>query len=288
MALVNPRPWLLAAQRDQYAIGAFNANTLEQAQAIVWAAQEEQAPIVFQVSHRALQYIGNGNPTLGLRLMGSIGALCAESVGVPVALHLDHGTEEEVLQALALGYTSVMFDGGNLPFEENVRVTRRLGEKAHALGINMEAELGEVPRAGAAGETGPAEMTDPDQAAEFVGQTEVDALAVALGSVHGVKEKRLTLDLERLRAIRARVSVPLVLHGSSGVTDDCIAEGIALGLCKINVATQLNQVLTRTVRELLSSDPTQADPRAYLGPAREAVTAQVRERIRRFGSAGKA
>jgi fructose-bisphosphate aldolase class II len=288
MALMNPRPWLLEAQRERFAVGAFNANTLEQAQAIAWAAQEERAPVILQVSHRALEFIGNGNPTLGLRYMARLCVLAAESVSVPVSVHLDHGTEEEVLQAMALGYSSVMFDGNNLPFEDNARTTRRLCEKAHALGISIEAELGEVPRVDLAGRTASVEMTDPDQAATFVSCTGVDALAVAIGSVHGVKHKHVTLDLKRLCAIRACVDVPLVLHGSSGVTDDCIAEGIALGLCKINVATQLNQALTRVVRDQLGDEPTEVDPRRYLKPAREAVMTQVRERIRRFGSAGKA
>lgn len=288
MALINPRSWLLAAQRARFAIGAFNAITLEQAQAIAWAAQEEHAPVILQTSHRALEFVGNGNPTLGLRFMAHIGALAAEGVRVPVALHLDHGTEEEVLQAMALGYSSVMFDGGHLPLQDNIRITRRLCDKAHALGIHMEAELGEVPRANAEGLGAPGEMTDPDEAAAFVSSTNVDALAVAIGSVHGVQQKHVTLDLERLGAIRACVHVPLVLHGSSGVTDECIAEGIALGLCKINVATQLNQVFTRAVRERLSEEPAEVDPRRYLQLARAAVVTHVRERIGRFGSAGKA
>jgi fructose-bisphosphate aldolase class II len=227
MTLVNTYAWLLHAQRNRFALGAFNANTLEQAQAIVAGAEQERAPVIIQVSRRALEYAGAGNPILGLRYMARIGAMVAESAAVPVALHLDHGTEEQLLQAMALGFTSVMFDGGALPFQENVRITKKLRDKVHLLGISIEAELGKVPRADLANGSAVSDVTDPDQAAEFVNATDVDALAIAIGSVHAVKEKNIRLDLERLKAVRARVDVPLVLHGSSGVTDDCIKDAMS-------------------------------------------------------------
>src|SRR5512134_2028851 len=146
MTLQNVLPWILQAQREGWAVGAFNANTLEQAQAIVLAAQAEEAPAIIQVSHRALIYIGNGNEIQGLEYIAAIGKVAAESVTEPIALHLDHGTEREVLQALALGFTSVMFDGDGLSFEENICVTERLCEAAHSIGACMEAEVGEVPK----------------------------------------------------------------------------------------------------------------------------------------------
>lgn len=288
MTLVNPLPWLLCAQRDHFAIGAFNANTLEQVQAIALAAEEERAPVIIQVSHRALEYVGRGNPTLGLRYMARAGMVAADSVTVPVGLHLDHAPEAQVLQALALGFTSVMFDGGGLPFGENVRVTRELCASAHALRITVEAELGQVPRADRTGLVAVNNLTDPDSAADLARATGVDALAIAIGSVHAVKRKNVRLDLERLQAIHARVQVPLVLHGSSGVADEDIAAGIALGLCKVNVATQLNQAFTAAVRKTLEEAPDEVDPRRYLEPARAAVVERVRERLRFFGSAGKA
>src|SRR5512138_3551553 len=146
MTLRNVLPWILHAQQEGWAVGAFNANTLEQVQAIVLAAQAEEAPAIIQVSHRALAYIGGGSEIQGLQYMAAIGKLAAESVTVPIALHLDHGTEREVLQAIALGFTSVMFDGDDLPYDENVASTKRLCKTAHANGVCMEAELGEVPK----------------------------------------------------------------------------------------------------------------------------------------------
>jgi len=289
MPLHNPKPWIECAQQDGFAIGAFNANTLEQVQAIVQAAQAEFAPVIVQVSHNALLYVGSGNATLGLRYMAAVGQIAAHSVTVPVALHLDHATETEVLEAIALGFTSVMFDGAGLSLEDNTAITKRLREIAHSNGVCMEAEIGEVPKPGDAG-LGESEMalTDPDEALEFVRATGIDTLAIALGSIHGIKDKHLGLDLARLASIRAKVNIPLVLHGSSGVTDDCIAQGIAMGLCKVNVATQLNKAFTRDVRGALANDSELVDPRKYLGPGRAAQIGAVRERIRFVGASGKA
>jgi fructose-bisphosphate aldolase class II len=288
MSLVNPLPWLLRAQRERFAIGAFNANTLEQVQAIALAAEDEQAPVLIQISHRAALYVGGGNAALGIRYMAAVGIVAAESVAVPIALHLDHANEDEVREAIALGFTSVMFDGGALPFEQHVSRTVALRELAHSTNVCIEVEVGEVPRADGTGPAGePQELTRPEDAARFVRATGVDSLAIALGSVHAIRQKSVPIDLDRLRAIRAAVNVPLVLHGASGVTDDHIASGIALGLCKVNVATQLNQAFTGGVRGVLS-DAGEIDPRRYLGPARDAMVERVRERIRFFGASGKA
>jgi fructose-bisphosphate aldolase, class II len=287
MPLTTSTPWLLQAQAEKFAIGAFNANTLEQVQAIVTAAQEECAPVIIQISHNAVNYIGAGSRMAGLRYIAEIGRLAAESVRVPVVLHFDHGQHTDILQALALGFTSVMFDGSDLPFEENIAQTRDLCAAAHECGACFEAELGEVPRAGVPGmEDG--QLTDPEQVVEFVERTGIDALAVAVGSVHALKRKEVALDFALLNAIRAVVNVPLVLHGSSGVLDESILEGIQRGLCKINVATQLNGSFTLAVREYLAAHPDDVDPRKYLSPARRAMAEQVRERMRLFGVSGKA
>jgi len=289
MTLINVQPWLLGAGDEGWAVGAFNANTLEQVQAIVQAAQDEAAPAIIQVSHRALLYAGSGDPYLGLRYLAQIGITAAQSVTVPVSLHLDHAPENEVIQALKLGFTSVMFDGGDLSLEENIKRTRALVTAARPLGANLEAELGEVPRADTPGLFNPIDsLTNPREAVEFVEQTGVDALAIALGSIHAVRSKEVILDLERLKVIRSVVKVPLVLHGSSGVRDDHIAAGIKLGLCKVNVATQLNQAFTGAVRKALAEDAEGVDPRKYLDQARQAMRMAVRERIRFFGAAGKA
>lgn len=289
MTLQNILPWIQEAHQHGYGIAAFNANTMEQMQAIVLAAQAEQAPVIIQVSHRALQYVGSGNEVRGLQYMAALGKVAANSVDVPVSLHLDHANEPEVLQAIALGFTSVMFDGDNLPYAENVAITQRLGEVAHAAGVCMEAEIGEVPKPdGAPFDPDAINLTDPEEAAAFVAATGVDLLAIALGSVHGLKDKSLSLNLDRLQAIRRRVSVPLVLHGSSGVNNDDIAQGIQLGLAKINIATQLNKAFTSGVRQVLAADAELVDPRKYLKAGRAAQMAEVRERLRFVGASGKA
>ncbi|MCZ7669360.1 MAG: class II fructose-bisphosphate aldolase family protein [Chloroflexi bacterium] len=289
MTLRNVLPWIQTAYQEGYAIAAFNANTLEQMQSIVLAAQVEHAPVIIQVSHRALQYVGSGSEILGLQYMAAIGKVAANSVEVPVSLHLDHANEQEVLQAIALGFTSVMFDGDGLPFAENVAITRRLCQVAHSRGVCMEAEIGEVPKPDdAAFDLAGISLTTSDEAEQFVNATGIDLLAIALGSVHGLKDKSVSLDLGRLQAIRARVDTPLVLHGSSGVKDEDIARGIKLGLAKVNIATQLNKAFTGAVREVLSADAELVDPRKYLGPGRDAQMEVVRERLRFVGAAGKA
>lgn len=289
MTLQNVLPWILRAQKEGWAVGAFNANTLEQAQAIVLAAQADAAPAIMQVSHRALTYIGSGNETQGLKYIAAIGKIAAESVSVPIALHLDHGTESEVLQAIALGFTSVMFDGDRLSFEENISITKRLCGVAHSIGICMEAEVGEVPKPdGKAYDESAIALTEPDEAVQFATSTSIDTLAVALGSVHGLKTKNISLDLDRLKLIRQRVSTPLVLHGSSGVSDNDIKRGISMGLCKVNVATQLSQAFTGAIRDVLNKDGGLVDPRKYLVAGRNAQVEVVRERIRFFGASGKA
>jgi len=289
MTLQNVFPWILRAQQEGWAVGAFNANTLEQVQAVVLAAQIENAPAIIQVSHRALTYIGNGNEIQGLKYIAAIGKIAAESVTVPLALHLDHGTESEVLQAIALGFTSVMFDGDGLAFDENISITKRLCETAHSIGVCMEAEVGEVPKPdGKDYDESAIDLTQPDEAAQFAEATGVDTLAVALGSVHGLKTKTVSLDLDRLSAIRERVSTPLVLHGSSGVSDKDIKQGVTMGLCKVNVATQLSQAFTNAIRAVLNKDGDVVDPRKYLAPGRNAQMEIVRERIQFLGASGKA
>jgi fructose-bisphosphate aldolase class II len=289
MTLRNILPWIHAAHQEGFGITAFNANTMEQMQSIVLAAQAENAPVIIQVSHRALQYVGSGNEIRGLQYMAALGKVAAASVDVPVSLHLDHANEDEVLQAIALGFTSVMFDGDELPFAQNVATTKRLCEIAHSAGVCMEAEIGEVPKPdGAAFNPADIDLTTPDDAEVFVNATGIDTLAIALGSVHGLKDKSISLDLDRLKAIRARVDTPLVLHGSSGVNNDDIAQGIKLGLAKINIATQLSKAFTSAVRDALATDGELVDPRKYLGPGRDAQIEAVRERLRFVGAAGKA
>jgi len=288
MTLTNVLPWIQRARREGWAVGAFNAVNMEQAQAIAWAAELENAPAIIQVSHRALLYVGGGDAVYGLKMMAAIGLAAAASVRAPVALHMDHGSAAEVRLALELGFTSVMFDADGLPLAENLAITQQLAETAHAAGACLEAEVGDVPRVAAdGGIDAHAGLTRPADAQFFAGLAGVDTLAVAIGSVHAVKRKEVELDLERLRAIAAAVALPLVLHGSSGVTDASVRAGIALGLAKINVATQMSQSFSAAARAVLQANPAETDPRQYLGAGRAAMVAAVRERMQVVGASGK-
>ncbi len=283
MPLVTSKELLQRAFEEHYAIGAFNANNMEQVQAIVEAAQEERAPVILQVSQGAIRYAG-------LEMAAGMVKIIASQVDIPVVLHLDHGTSfEQNILCLRAGFTSLMFDGSKLPFEENVAITRKVCEVAHAVGIPVEAELGQVLQV--TDKVTPEEveraMTDPDQAAEFIRLTGADSLAVAIGSIHAMREQEATLDIDRLKAIRKKVNIPLVLHGSSGVKNESILEAIENGISKINVATYLNQAFVRGLREGLEKMPDEVDPRKFLAISREYVKEAVREKIRLFGSAGR-
>lgn len=283
MPLVTSKEILQRALEDHFAVGAFNANNMEQIQAIVEVAQEERAPVILQVSQGAIRYAG-------LAFAAGMVKIAASMVDVPVVLHLDHGTSfEQNVLCLREGFTSLMFDGSKLPFEENVAITHRICEIAHIAGIPVEAELGKVLQAadGVTAAEVEAAMTDPDQALEFVQRTGADSLAVAVGSIHGMTGREASLDIDRIERIRRKVNVPLVLHGSSGVKHESVLAAIEHGICKINVATYLNQAFVEAMKESLTAKPDVVDPRKHLAPAREAVKERVREKIRLFGSNGR-
>ena len=275
---------LRAAQSGRYAVGAFNYNNLEILQAIVQAAEAERAPVILQATPGAIRYAG-------LDYLAALARTAAAKATVPLALHLDHGTDPGlVAQCVQAGFSSVMIDGSKLPLAKNIALTRQVVETARRAGVSVEAELGKI--SGTEDEITVAEQealfTDPEEARHFVAETGVDALAVAVGTAHGVYRGEPKLDFERLSRIRALVPVPLVLHGSSGVPGDAIREAIARGVQKINIDTDLRLALIGTVRQVLTEKPAEIDPRKVLGPAREAVLAVVRKKIRLFGSAGKA
>ena len=283
MPLATSREILQRALTEHFAVGAFNANNMEQIQAIVEVAQEERAPVILQVSQGAIRYAG-------LSFAAGMVKIAASMVDVPVVLHLDHGTSfEQNVLCLREGFTSLMFDGSKLPFEENVAITHRICEIAHIAGIPVEAELGKVLQAtaGVSAEEVEAAMTDPDRALEFVQRTGADSLAVAAGSVHGMTGRQATLDIDRIERIRRKVNIPLVLHGSSGVKHDSVVAAIEHGICKVNVATYLNQAFVEAMKESLEIRPNVIDPRKHLSPAREAVKERVREKMRLFGSSGR-
>ena len=283
MALVTTKEMLQAALEGHYAVGAFNTNNMEQVQGIVEAAVAERAPVILQVSQGAIRYAGLG-------FAASMAKTAAAEADVPVALHLDHGTDfDQNVRCLRAGFTSLMYDGSKTPYEDNVAVTSRVVHIAHVCGVPVEAELGRVLQSadGVTEEEVIAAMTDPDQALDFVQRTGCDSLAVAIGSVHAMKEAEAELNIERLKAIRAKVKFPLVLHGSSGVKEESEVEAIQYGIAKINVATMLNQAFIHALKRAQAELPDNIDPRKWLLHSREEVKAVGRHKIRLFGGSGK-
>ena len=257
-------PVLAEASAAGRAVAAFNVVQLEHAEAYAVAAERVGLPIVMQISENCVRYHGSLAPLAAATL--AVADACAQ----PVVVHLDHAQDVSLIEeALRLGLTSVMFDGSALPDDENRAATRRVVQLCRAAGVSVEAELGEV--GGKDGVHAPGARTDPADAARFVADTGVDALAVAVGSSHAMTDRIAELDTDLIAALRHSVSVPLVLHGSSGVPDKGLVAAVRAGMTKVNIATHLNQVFTQAMVARLQASPT-VDPRAYLGAAREALT----------------
>jgi fructose-bisphosphate aldolase class II/tagatose 1,6-diphosphate aldolase GatY/KbaY len=262
--LASLRGLAVAARADGIGLGAFNVIHLEHATAFVRAAERAQRPVVLQISENAVKYHGVPEPIL----LATIAI--AEASTVPVVVHLDHAEDTELIRrAVALGVTSVMYDGSKLADAENRATTRAVVDLCHDAGVDVEAELGEV--GGKNGVHDPSARTSPVDAAAFVRDTGIDLLAVAVGSSHAMTTRDAHLDEDLIRAISGAVAVPLVLHGSSGVSDDGMRAAIAAGMTKVNVSTHLNKVFTTSVRMTLDANPDLVDSRKWLGPARSAV-----------------
>jgi len=304
--LVTNKEILSAAMAKGYAVGAFNINNLETLLAVVEASVEEKSPLIVAVTPSAIKYAG-------LEYLVTMIKIAEKMAPVPMTLHLDHGTDvETVSRCIDAGFTSVMIDGSHLNFEENISLTKRVVDSANSKGVSVEGELGRL--AGVEESTveeKEAILTDPNAAKDFVERTDVDALAVAIGTSHGAYKFKAEpkLDFERLKAIRKRVKVPLVLHGASGVPswivekatkygaelggakgipDEHIKKAISLGITKINIDTDLRLAFASAVREVLATSPKEFDPRKILGPAKEAMKEVVKSKMRLFGSSGKA
>jgi len=266
--LANPKELLKKAQRKKRAIGAFNVYNLETAKAIIQTAEVLKAPVIVETTPRAIEYAGLGYLARLIQEM-------AESVSVPVVLHLDHGLSIEMVErCLEAGYTSVMIDGSHLPFLENVALTRKVVEIASRKKVPVEGELGTL--------TEHLRFTNPEEVGEFVRRTQVDSLAVSIGSSHG-HAPREKLNLELLEKIRSKTDVPLVLHGASGVSDEDLKGAIERGIVKINIDTQLREAFTDALVETFRYLQTK-DPRDYLQKAEKAVAEVVEEKILLFGS----
>jgi fructose-bisphosphate aldolase class II len=268
----TPVPELIVAAAPG-GLGAFNVIALEHAEAIAAAAEAAKRPAILQISENTARYHGGLKPLVRACLQ-----IAADS-SAPLAVHLDHATSHDwIIDAVELGVGSVMYDGATLDYAENVASTAHIARWCHNRGVFVEAELGEV--GGKDGAHAPGVRTDPDEAAEFVAATGVDALAVAVGSSHAMQTRDARLDDELIAGLAAKVPVPLVLHGSSGVPDDGLRSAVRHGMTKINIATRLNIVLAQAVRSELSAHPALSDPRKYLGPGRTAVQHEIEHLLR--------
>jgi len=249
-------------------LGAFNVIQIEHAEAIVAGAEIARRPVVLQVSENTAAYHAGLAPIVLACL-----AIARES-SASVVVHLDHATRRELVEvAVELGVGSVMFDASALDYADNVIATAEVGAWCRARSVSVEAELGEI--GGKDGVHSPGARTDPVEAREYVEATGVGALAVAVGTSHAMVARDAELDYDLIRRLRSAVPVPLVLHGSSGVSDTGLAAAVEAGITKVNIATQLNKVMTAAVRGTLAADEALIDPRKYLGPARDAVAAEV-------------
>lgn len=279
MPLVNPLPFLLEAQKRGVAIASFNVHNLETIQAVIEGAVEENCPVIIQTTPGTLKHAG-------ISSVGAIVRQLASETDVPIALHVDHcKSYDTILQCMRNGYTSVMIDSADLPYDENIAMVRKVVEAAHAIGVAVEGELGRIggTEDGLSVDERSAAFTVPSQAKEFVEATGLDTLAVAIGTAHGEYHGVPDLDFPRLAEIRKVVSVPLVLHGASGVPDDQIRKSLERGVCKINIATELKIPMVKAIKDCFVTKPTENDPRNYMGAAKIAVKAVVREKIRLCG-----
>ncbi|MDI3480659.1 MAG: tagatose 1,6-diphosphate aldolase GatY/KbaY [Tepidanaerobacteraceae bacterium] len=284
MTLVSSKEMLISAQKGHYAIAAFNIHNMETLKAVVEAAREERAPVILQATPGTCRHAG-------VNFLYAMAKTAALEADIPIALHLDHGDDVELaFKCIDAGFTSVMVDGSKLPFEQNVEMVRKVVDYARPRGVQVEAELGRV--GGVEEELSVSEyeaaMTEPGKAAEYVERTGVDSLAVAIGTAHGMYYKgEPKLDFERLEKIKNLVAVPLVLHGCSGVPDDMVKKAIALGICKINIATDIKIAFAGALLDYFKDNPKEVDPRKYFKPAQEAVKDVVKSKIRLAGSCGR-
>ena len=282
MSFVTSAQMLAEADKGGYAIGAFNVENMEMVMAVIRAAEEMRAPIMLQTTPSTVKYAG-------LDLYAANVKAAAERAGIPVALHLDHGSSYELaMQALRAGYTSIMIDGSKLPLEENIAVTASVAAAARAMGIPCEAELGKVGGKEDDLEVKDPGYTDPEEAVRFAEETCITSLAVAIGTAHGIYKGEPKLDMERLSEIRKVVSIPLVLHGASGVPDEAVMESIRRGISKVNFATELRIAYSDGVKAFLKENPDAFDPKKYGAVGMDHVAEVVKKKIAVCGSEGKA
>lgn len=283
MGLVNMTDMLNKALEGGYAVGQFNINNLEWTQAILDAVEEANSPAILGVSEGAAKYMGGFKAVVGMVK----GQLEERNISQPVAIHLDHGSSlESCRAAIDAGFTSVMIDNSKFPIEENIANTREVVEYAHSKGTSVEAEIGSVGGT-EDGVTGGVIYADPEECKRIVEEAKIDALAAALGSVHGDYDGEPKLGFDEMKEISELTGAPLVLHGGSGIPEHQIKKAIEYGHSKINVNTELQQVWAKKTREVIANNPDQYDPRKIIGPGKEDITKATIKNMEIFGSAGQ-
>lgn len=279
MTIKNPEKYLKTAQRKNKAIAAFNVYNMEMIQSVINGAKKENAPIIIQTTPGTIRYAG-------AKMIAKMLEIEASKNNVNAILHLDHCKDFDIImEALKAGYSSVMFDGSNLSFNENVRKTAEIVKISNSIDVKVEAELGKIggTEDDISVDKNEATLTDPDKAVEFISKTNVDSLAIAIGTAHGQYKGQPKLDFERLEKIKAKTEVPLVLHGASGVSDSNVKTAISYGINKVNIATELKVALANRIRLVLNKDKSINDPRNYFGEGKKAVEKIVRKKINLCG-----
>lgn len=285
MPLVNMCNMLANAKAGKYAVGQFNINNLEWTKTILETAEKNQSPVILGVSEGAAKYMGGFDTVVGM-VKGLMKFL---NTTVEVAIHLDHGSSfESCKAAIDAGFTSVMIDGSHHPIDENIKMTKEVVDYAHAKGVSVEAEVGTVG-GNEDGVVGGIKYADLNECVRLVNEAKVDALAPALGSVHGPYQGEPVLGFVEMEAIGKATNLPLVLHGGTGIPDEKIQKAIACGTCKINVNTECQLAFNKLLREFLADEKNAKvyDPRKLIGPAAEGIAMAVTEKMNVFGSVNK-
>ena len=282
--ILSTREMLLKAQREGYAVPAFNIHNMETLQVVAETAMEMKSPVIIAGTPSTIEDYA------GPDYIKAMAEVATNKYDIPIAIHLDHFEDvDSIKRNIDIGFKSCMIDASKKTFEENIAIVKEVVEYAHRYDVVVEAELGKL--GGKEDDLVVDEKdtiyTNPDDAAEFVNRTNVDSLAIAIGTAHGLYKGKLKLDFERLKEIRSKVSIPLVLHGASDVPDELVKEAISLGICKVNVATDLKIPFANAVKKFLNENSEESDPRKYMTPGKEAMKEIVKHKIKLCGSANR-
>ncbi len=284
MIILSTREMLLKAQRDGYAVPAFNIHNLETLQVVVETAMEMRSPVIIAGTPSTIEDYA------GPDYIKAMAQVAAEKYDIPIAIHLDHFENvKSIKKDINIGFRSCMIDASKHEFEENIAIVKDVVEYAHEFDTTVEAELGKLggKEDDLAVNEKDAMYTNPDDAVEFVNRTGIDSLAVAIGTAHGLYKGEAKLDFERLKEIRSKVSVPLVLHGASDVDDELVKKAISIGICKVNIATDLKIPFSDAVKKFFNQHPKESDPRKYMTPGKDAMKMIVQHKIEVCGSANR-